>query len=107
MIRLNRDGGVLNNPTGVLVSFLGTQVLCGTAQFVGGVFGVGFTLEQCAIAQAAAVCSFLKCFWLSRLSACCDRTINKFLAMFMESLNQDFSETWTRTVGLDAGYYSA
>mmetsp|Transcript_8555 Transcript_8555/g.21376 ORF Transcript_8555/g.21376 Transcript_8555/m.21376 type:complete len:344 (-) Transcript_8555:3038-4069(-) len=50
-----RDGGVLTNPSGTLVSFLGTPIFCGTAQFVGGVFGIGFTLEQCAIAQAAAI----------------------------------------------------
>jgi hypothetical protein len=54
-----RDGGSLTNPNGVLVSFLGVPVLCGTAQFVGGVFGVGFTFEQCAIAQGTYVRTYV------------------------------------------------
>lgn len=30
-------------------------ITCGEAQFIGGPLGLGFTLEQCAIAQALAV----------------------------------------------------
>jgi hypothetical protein len=48
-----RDGGSLTEPGGTLVSFLGFPVSCGLAQIVG--ITPGLTLQQCAIAQAAAV----------------------------------------------------
>eukprot|EP00529_Nitzschia_sp_RCC80_P007303 CAMPEP_0113473290 /NCGR_PEP_ID=MMETSP0014_2-20120614/17969_1 /TAXON_ID=2857 /ORGANISM="Nitzschia sp." /LENGTH=1292 /DNA_ID=CAMNT_0000366055 /DNA_START=1236 /DNA_END=5114 /DNA_ORIENTATION=+ /assembly_acc=CAM_ASM_000159 len=50
-----RDGGFPQNPSGTIVSFFDFPVSCGRAQFIGGINGPGFTLEQCAIAQAAAV----------------------------------------------------
>jgi hypothetical protein len=52
-----REGGVLTIPNALLFGFgsvLGLGVTCGQAQAIGGVFGAGFTLEQCGIAQALA-----------------------------------------------------
>lgn len=52
-----RDGGFPQNPDGTLVSFFGLPVSCGRAQFIGGINGPGFTLEQCAIAQVNTIVS--------------------------------------------------
>mmetsp|Transcript_26831 Transcript_26831/g.63993 ORF Transcript_26831/g.63993 Transcript_26831/m.63993 type:complete len:666 (+) Transcript_26831:376-2373(+) len=49
-----RDGGLPTLPDATLVSFFGVPVTCGFAQFIGSPLGPGLTLEQCAIAQAAA-----------------------------------------------------
>mmetsp|Transcript_39363 Transcript_39363/g.95211 ORF Transcript_39363/g.95211 Transcript_39363/m.95211 type:complete len:780 (+) Transcript_39363:297-2636(+) len=46
----------LGNPTGTIFSFLGLDVSCQQAQDLGNpLFGIGYTVEQCATAQAAAV----------------------------------------------------
>jgi hypothetical protein len=50
-----RDGGFPQNLDATLVSFFGLPITCGRAQLIGGPNGIGFTLQQCAIAQAAAI----------------------------------------------------
>lgn len=49
------NGGELANPDAILFTADGIPVTCGEAQAVGGIFGPGYTLQECAIAQSLAV----------------------------------------------------
>ena len=54
-----RSGGILTNLNALLFGFggglMGFGITCGDAQEIGGPFGPGYTLKQCAIAQALAI----------------------------------------------------